>query len=112
MKFRYIDVEVSGIKEVIIDGDLYRRVEHKQTTAGGKTVTNKYFRREKDGHMIHEHNFMSKLKRLQVERQEQRHEYTFVDTFGDVKTERECSYINKWRFWISGDSINIERILV
>lgn len=113
MKFTNLIFEISGIKEVRIDGELYTRQIGERITDGGKTIRNKYFRRESDGHMIHEHKFMKKMKNLQRESHLVKgNQYTYVDSFGNVKTDREDYWVNKWRFWFSGETINIERILV
>lgn len=105
--------EISGIREVRIDGELYTRIVAEQTTSGGRTIVNKYFRREKDGHLIHEHKFMKKLKRLQREKQTQDLPYYYcVNNFGDTKRESYgYDYVNKWRFWFSGETLNIEPII-
>jgi len=111
MKFRNMTFEISGIKEVRINGTLYTRVIHEVKTDGGKSIINKYFKRE-DGYLIHEHKFMNKLNRLQGEVQFQVINYDYVDDFNCVKRKEKKEFINKWRFWFSGETINIERIYI
>lgn len=112
MKFKNLTFEISGIKEVRIDGELYTRQTSEITTSGGRRVVNKYFRREKDGHMIHEHKFMRKLVQMNCECQTQHIKTTIINDYGDVVGKSYVNIVNKWRFWFSGDTINIERILV
>ncbi len=112
MKFRYINIEISGVKDVRIDGDLYTRTTGDYTTDGGKKVTVKYFKREKDGYCITEDKFMKKLQRLQDKTQLYKYPYGYYDEFGSPYNTKSSVYINSWRFWFSEGTLNVEKILI
>jgi hypothetical protein len=111
MRFKNLTFEISGIEEVRLDGDHYVRALNTVTTDGGKEVTNKYFIRMKDRHAIPEQTFINKIKRLAGIRIAQEYPITYVDNFGDTHTGKGSAGVNKYRFWFSGNTLNIEKIL-
>lgn len=114
MKFPCIDIELSGINDVRVDGALYTRCTASTTTTGGKIVTNKYFKREKDGYLIREQKFINKLRRLMDETQSVPFKYARVDAFNDVHYSHSSYGAPKWRMWIDcrGGTINVEKVLI
>jgi len=112
MRFKNFTFEISGIKEVRIDGELYTRQTHTTTTSGGRRITNKFFRREKDGYMIHEHKFVKKITNMNNRFQTQSVTCAVVNDYGDVVNKTYNHIVNEWRFWFSGETLNIEHILV
>lgn len=112
MKFRNINIEICGIKEVRIDGDLYSRITGDYVTNGGKKVTVKFFKREKDGYCITEDKFMKKLQRLQNATQCSDVKAIYYRAFGEQVAVDETRYINKWRFWFSEGTLNVDKILI
>jgi len=112
MKFKDFTFEISGIREVRIDGELYTRQTHTVTTSGGRRITNKFFRREKDGYMIHEHKFMKKITNMNNMSQKQLNTLAVINDYGDTINKTYGHFVNKWRFWFSGETLNIERIII
>ena len=112
MKFNFINIEISGVKDVRIDGNLYTRTTVTHLSGSGKKITVKYFRREKDGYLITEDKFMKKLAKLQRATQQFSYLREHYDCFGYGFKIKTGDVALKWRFWFSEGTLNVEKILI
>lgn len=100
MRFENLSFDISGIREVYIENEHFVRCEESN---------HKYFKREKDSYLIPEDKFMKKLERMQDSFEIINYKAPLYDIFYKKKNTQQTGSYFKWRFWFSGETLNIKR---